>query len=642
MELQYPNQTQMKKTSKSLSYLPAGNASSLRFILTQNEGKYRSIVENSLHAFFLTQGDGSILEINNAACNMFGYTHAELKKLKRWDFIDHNDPKLLEALEHREKYGFAMTEATGIRKNGERFPVEITSAFFMDTDGIRKTSTMVSDISERKKAEESIKQSEQRYKMFVQNSSEGIWRIDLEKAIHINTPLDELIEYCYRNARVAECNDNFARMYGFEKAADVIGVPLSKLLPKDNPRNMDYLIKFFTNGFKVIDEVSYETDRNGKQLIVLNNMIGIVENDHIKRAWGIQRDITEQKRAEEALAESENRLRAIINTDPECIKLLNKDGIIIEMNPAGLAMMQADCPEQVIGKNALDVILPEYKKDFKHMIKEVFSGREEKLVFKLRALKGNLLWMETHCVPFRNSLGEITALLSVTRDITEKVLLENSLNEERKLRHKQITRAVINGQEKERLQLGQELHDNINQVLASTKLYLERALKDEKPRADLVAEGRALLEYAMTEIRKLSKSLLPPSLDEKGLKEALNELASHIRQTNELCIRIEWNGVQENELNSELELTIFRIVQEQLNNIIKHSQAKKTVILLTRAENSLFLSIKDDGIGFDPGMKKDGVGIRNICSRAELHNGQVVIHSSPGNGCELVVRFPFH
>lgn len=630
----------MKKTSRSVSYLPPDKPSGLRFILTGNEGKYRSIVENSLHAFFLTIADGTILEINNAACRIFGYTATELKKLKRWDFIDHNDPKLLAALELREKYGCAMTEATGIRKNGERFPVEITSAIFIDTDGIRKTSTMVSDISERKKAEESLIESEQRYKMFVQQSSEGIWRIDLDKPIHINTPLEEMIGYCYKNASVAECNDNFARMYGFEKAQEVIGMPLSKVLPSDNPDNVNYLIKFFANGFKVENEISYETDKEGNRLVLLNNMIGIVEKDHIKRAWGTQRNITEQKKAELALAESRNTLSTIFNALPDCMKLFDRTGNILKVNPVGLLMMEANNPEEVIGKNVLDFIEPEFHDGFRQIIRDVFEGREGKMLFRKKGLKGRILSVETHCVPFRNAANEIEAVLSVTRDITEKVKLENSLNEERRIRQKQITRAAINGQEKERVQLGQELHDNINQVLASTKLYLERALKDENPRADLVAEGKMLLEYAMTEIRKLSKSLLPPSLNEKGLLQALNELADPLRKSNEFNITINWEEIKEADLSGDLKLSIFRIVQEQLNNIIKHAQATHVLIAVTSAGDTLQLSVKDNGIGFDPSQKKNGVGLRNICSRAELNNGHAGIHSSPGNGCELIVRFP--
>ncbi len=888
----------MKKNSDPFPYTPFFKKSAIQYTSNNKEEKYKSIVENSIHAFFLTVSDGTILETNYAATVLFGYSATEFKSLKRWHFIDHNDPNLILALQQREEKGFAMTEATGIKKNGGRFPVEITSSVFMDKNGESRCSTMVSDISMRKKAEAAmrlsnerydlvvkatndlvwdwdlvtgkiyrngnslkevyghssnkhinniqdwsehihpqdkekikeqidyfinstaetafnfeyrfrredgnyvyisdkgyilrneegkairmigaaediterkqsaiaIEESEQRYKMFLKQSSEGIWRIELNEPIHIDTPVEKLVDYCYKNSFVAECNDAFAKMYGYKKAEEIIGIPLNKILPDHNPLNTGYLLKFFTNGFKVQEETSYEVDKEGNQLIFVNNMIGIIENEHLKRTWGTQRNITEQYKAERALVESENRLRAIVQTDPECIKLLSKDCIILEMNPAGLTMIDADNLDQVLGKNALALVLPAYKELFKKLIEDVFDERSGKLIFEIKGFKGKQLYMETHCVPLKNATGNIIAALCVTRDITEsknaealllaseeqykdlfnnnpscifiwdldtlkylevnqasvelygytreeflqltvldirpaeeharflevaneirqnkiynktivwrhinkkgesifmeitshnmiyngkkallaiandvteKIQLENSLNEERQIRQQQITEAVITGQEKERTELGEELHDNINQILASTKLYIECALKDKNTRKDLMEESKLLIEKAMTEIRNLSKSLLPPSLGEIGLLQALTELAENIRQVNELAITIEWNDTSENGISNKLKLTIFRIVQEQLNNVIKHAGAGNVLISIKKVEDMIQVILKDDGQGFNTTEKRNGVGLRNITSRAEVNKGNVIINSAPGAGCEMIVNFAF-
>lgn len=886
----------MKKNNPLFTNAALVNGTYIPKTLIPKEDVYRAIVENSVHAFFLALKNGTILETNNAATCLFGYSAEEFRCLKKWDFIDVNDRLLLMALQQYEQNNRQITEASGIKKNGERFPIEISTSSFTDADGIRKTSMMITDISlrreaeaamrlsnerydlvvkatkdlvwdwdlitgeiyrsdssltvvyghtsnasirnidlwssylhhddknrikqqidyyinskeetafnfeyrfrredgnyvfindkgyiirnaagmavrmigaaeditERKKNELAIKESEQRYKMFVQNSREGIWRVDLKEAKHINTPVNEMIEYCYNNAFIAECNDTFAQMYGMQNADELIGKPLKLVLPENNPLNMDYLVKFFSNGFKVQEELSYEYDKDGNQLIFVNNMIGIIEGEYIKRAWGTQRDITEQKKAEKALAESENRLRTIVNTDPECIKLLDKDGIILEMNPAGLAMVGAEKPEQVVGKNAFNLILPEYHEGFRKLIHNVFTDLPGQFVFEIKGFKGKKLWLETNCVPLKDSGGNIISLLSVTRDITankiaqskllaseeryrylfnnnpaviiiwdietmavievnqaaidlygysrdeflkltvldlrpederakfldllnqglttdssletkawkhikndgsvimmeitphkikyqgknavlalgnditEKIQLEKSLCEERQIRQQQITEAVITGQEKERTELGEELHDNINQILASTKLYIECALKDKEPRVTLITESKLLIEKAMVEIRNLSKSLLPPSLGEVGLLQALYDMTENIQQTNALKISIDWNNIDENELSNKLRLTIFRIVQEQFNNIIKHAHAKFVLVTIDKSHNILQVSIKDDGCGFDTAQKRNGVGLRNIASRAEVNNGMVIIDSKPGAGCELIVNF---
>ena len=860
------------------------------------DDKYKAIVENSMHAFFLLHSNGSILELNPAAATLFGYTARELNALKIHKLIDNSCQVLLSAFKQQEET-ITVTEATGITKDGIQFPIEISTAYFIDTDSTGKYSTMISnisvrkkikadlqlnkerydlvvkatkdlvwdwdlvsgeiyrsghnlsdvyghssnefiktikdwseyihpqdkekikaqidyyihsaaetdftleyrfrkedgnyvyindkgyiirngegkairmigaaeDITERKKATLAIEESEMRYKMFVKQSTEGIWRIELNEAMHIYMPIEQMLVHCMQHAYIAECNDAFARTYGFEKAEDILGSGLSAILPETNPLNQDYFIRFFKNGFRAQDEISYETDKDGNEQIFLNNMIGVVEGDYIRRAWGTQRNITSQKKAEQHLVESENHVKAIINADPECIKLLSREGIILEINPSGLKMTGAQDATQVIGKNAMDLILPEYHEGFKRSLNSIFEGNTAKNEFEIKGLDGQYHFMESNSVPLKDAAGNIVAALAVTRDITEsknaqvqlqaseekyrylfnnnpasiliwdaetqeilevnqsaielydysrdeflalnmlnlaaddddsgckdyikniakykdqkatfdcrhltkkgsvvimetwsheityktrhailtianniteKVQLENILNEERQLRHQQVTEAVIIGQEKERTELGQELHDNINQILASTKLYIECAMKDENPRKDLLSESKSLVERAMTELRILSKSLLPPSLGETGLQQALLELTDNIKQVNELTITIDWTIKDEHEISKDLKLTIFRIAQEQLNNIIKHAQAKNAAIKIAEANDIIEVNLTDDGLGFNTSLKRNGVGLRNITSRAEVNNGKVSLVSTPGEGCQLIVKFP--
>lgn len=159
-----------------------------------------------------------------------------------------------------------------------------------------------------------------------------------------------------------------------------------------------------------------------------------------KRIFGSFQDIDERKKSEIKLAESENRLRTILEAEPECIKLLGPSGEILMMNPAGLAIIEADNEEQVIGKSVKEIILPEHRLAFSKLTKSVFKGESEKLVFEIEGLKGTHRWLETHAVPLKNEQGDIMSLLGVTRDITDRknaeekrsslqATIENSLNE---------------------------------------------------------------------------------------------------------------------------------------------------------------------------------------------------------------------
>ena len=140
-------------------------------------------------------------------------------------------------------------------------------------------------------------------------------------------------------------------------------------------------------------------------------------------------DITERKRLEQKLAQSEGRLRAIIDTEPECVKLIARDGSLLEMNPAGLAMIEADSLDQAVGQRMSSLVVPEYQPAFEALSGKVFRGESGTLEFEIVGQKGTRRWLETHSAPLRNTRGEVFALLGVTRDITERKRIEVTLRE---------------------------------------------------------------------------------------------------------------------------------------------------------------------------------------------------------------------
>lgn len=143
----------------------------------------------------------------------------------------------------------------------------------------------------------------------------------------------------------------------------------------------------------------------------------------------IRRDITERRRAAEKIAESEQRLRTMIESEPECVKLTDVDGTLLEMNPAGLAMVEADFPAEVLGQSVFQLVTPEYRAAFQALTESVFQGETGTLEFEIAGLKGTHRQLETHAVPLRNGTDHVIALLSVTRDITERKRAEEALRQ---------------------------------------------------------------------------------------------------------------------------------------------------------------------------------------------------------------------
>ncbi|MBL8999957.1 MAG: response regulator [Phycisphaerae bacterium] len=163
------------------------------------------------------------------------------------------------------------------------------------------------------RSERLLRRSEGRYREFVSHSTEGVWCIDMEPGVPVSATAEMQIEEFYSRARLGECNDAMAKMYGLTKAEELIGKPLGDLLVRDDPRNIEYLRAFIASGYRLENAESHERDVHGGTKVFLNSLVGVVEGGHVVRAWGSQRDITEAKRAERELERTRARLAAAMD-----------------------------------------------------------------------------------------------------------------------------------------------------------------------------------------------------------------------------------------------------------------------------------------------------------------------------------------
>ncbi|MDA8089073.1 MAG: PAS domain S-box protein [Nitrospiraceae bacterium] len=243
-------------------------------------------------------------------------------------------------------------------------------------------------------------------------------------------------------------------------------------------------------------------------------------------------DITGRKKLEEALKESEGRLRTMIESEPQCVKLLDPDGALLAMNPSGLAMIEADSFEQVKGKSVCGLVLPEYRKSFNELVKKVFSGEPASLEFEIAGLKGTIRRLSTQAVPFKDINGRITGLLSITTDITRQRRLEEELRQAQKME------AVG--------QLAGGIAHDFNNILSAIIGYadlLESKVRENAPLKNyadhiLSASQKAvkLVKSLLAFSRKQTISLAPVELNAliRGLEKLLSRL---IREDIELVIR---------------------------------------------------------------------------------------------------------
>jgi len=250
----------------------------------------------------------------------------------------------------------------------------------------------------------------------------------------------------------------------------------------------------------------------------------------------------------------------------------------------------------------------------------------------------------SHCLPNanlyiesskENAGGEATA----GKELLDcKFVLEEAIQKNQAERQKELTRAILQAQEMERNALGRELHDNINQILASINLKLCYLLEAPGNHPDMINECKENVQYAIQEVRNLSHRMVIPPFSDTTLKAELAVLLKNYsyKQT----VRLDCSRLQEAAIPLAVKETLFRIAQEQLNNIAKHANAATIDVRLDSDTRRVHMAIRDNGIGFDLLQKRKGIGLANIVNRAEAYHGTVGIYSEPGKGCLLNVTIP--
>ncbi|MEH2002407.1 MAG: ATP-binding protein [Nostoc sp.] len=308
--------------------------------LQVSEARFKRLVDSNIIGVIVANMDGAIAEANDAFLEMVGYSQEDLQAGRiRWrdiippEYIEANNsaiPSLRDATRtvSFSTRGFANANAElttkgvcqpfeneYIRKDNSRVPILLGSALLENNPN--NIISFVLDLSKRKQVELALCKSEERYRAFLEQSSEGIWCIELEVPISPDCPEDEQIQHFYQYVYLAECNNVMAQMYGFSCAEEIISARLGDFLVRSDPHNIAYLRTFIRSNYRLIDAESHEIDKQGNSKYFLNNLVGIVENGLLVRAWGTQRDITERKQAEqerEQLLESEQTARADAET----------------------------------------------------------------------------------------------------------------------------------------------------------------------------------------------------------------------------------------------------------------------------------------------------------------------------------------
>ena len=359
-------------------------------------------------------------------------------------------------------------------------------------------------------------------------------------------------------------------------------------------------------------------------------------------------DITERKRAEEQLKAAHQYNRILIEASLDPFVTINTEGKITDANTA-TELITGVPREQLIGSDFSDYFTDPQKA--KEGYEKVFSkGTIRDYPLAIRHTSGMITDVLYNATVYRNEAGEIQGIFAAARDITDRKRAEEALREsENRLRV--LSSQLLTAQESERKRIALELHDGIGQMLTAIKFKVESILQEEgkgkaKAKEKSFEAIISMVRESVDEVRRMQMDLRPSTLDDLGVLATLGwfcreyqKIYSHIHIEKEI-------GLQENEVSTPRKVVIYRLTQEAMNNIAKHSQADLIHLSLRRMENEIELVIKDNGMGFDleeilsPERSKRGLGLSSMRERTELSGGAFTIESTPGKGTTIRASWP--
>jgi len=417
----------------------------------------------------------------------------------------------------------------------------------------------------------------------------------------------------------------------------------SRLHPDDKGRILASLNKIITEGINIVWEDEYRFEKADGNYAYVHDRGHIIFDDDKKamRMIGATQDITARKVVEIRLLESERKLSLIAKQTTNALIITDEEEKITWVNSA-FTWITGYTIEEAIGKKPGGFL--QGKETDEATVKYLRKRIKGKQTFDCEIINynkaGSKYWVHIQGQPILDEKGVSKKYFAIGTDITEKVLSENKLASERQSKQREITGAAIEAHENERLNISNELQENINQVLGATKLYIEMAKEDKKNKKMYLEKSSELVLNVIGEMRRIFKTLASPNTI-ISLAESIENLLQDLMAINPIKIKLNVKGI-EKPLDEKLELHIYRIIQEQLNNILKHANATYASISLTKRLNEIILLISDDGNGYDILKEKKGLGIINIKSRAELYLGKVMIVTKPGKGYELKVVLPLN
>ena len=602
---------------------------------------YRAVLENMNEPLYLCNLKNKILYINPAAEKLTGWSFEHVLKKKCSEiFSNHNQlcnaacpiKKIISHGKINNRHEGSLRTRSGdlkkflssispIYENGNLEAAVIVLQHVALEKDLKQSAdrTMVAlenEIVERKKAEEALWKSEERYRALSDATFEAIFISENGICIETNQMATELFGYSY---------DELIGIFGTDVIAEE-----SKERVKRN------MLSGYELPYEAVarrkDGSTFHAEIRGKMMEYKGRKVRVT----------VVHNIEERKKAEDARRQSEKTLKAILAASPAGIGLV-RNRILGWANKAMYKMVGYE-PGTLFGRN-VRVLYPD-EAEFAQANRELYRGIKEtgtgETETRWRKKDGSIIRCYLQSSPLDSSDLE-KGMIAAAVNITDQKNAEEHIHS--------LSQQLIKTQESERQKLSRELHDSVAQDLSTAKIYCDLLLNTtgESSGPELKQKIRnisAALHNSINAVRNLAYYLSPSYLDDMGIVEAVSQYCKHFSEKNNLSVNYRAVGMEKLELDFDTEIHLYRLVQEGLNNIYKHAGARLATIRLLAVFPSIILRIEDDGQGFDvkkrlaAAQQEKRMGLRSMEERVSLLGGKMRISSRVSEGTKIFIEVP--
>jgi PAS domain S-box-containing protein len=485
-----------------------------------------------------------------------------------------------------------------------------------------------------------LRESEEKFRVIAETSIDGIFQSTDE-------PVPATLIYV---------NDAFAQMLGYTKeellGRSTLSLLAEEWMPKLNPVAENLRANRPAHGeFQM-------RHQDGHLIDVRFNNVPTMLKGRVVRS-GILQDITERKRVQVALFQSEERYRTLAEASPDMIYIFDKDQQFQYVNSKAAAFFNLPS-EEIIGQPRGSFFSPSTSARHRKNIQKVLKNGKSLYNEIETGINGRTIWISTWLVPLRDASGNISAVMGVSRDITVQKKAEKEILRSRDLLEKRVaertaelttsqnqlrklTDQLVTILEEERRRISRELHDEASQALISLK-YGIASFQNDIPASNIPARQRLVYamntaDQVMQQIRMITHGLRPPVLEILGIHLSLKDYCEEF--TKRTGLTIHYQGEEVPGLPDEIGISLYRFVQEAFTNILKHAGATQVEVRLQYRKKRITLSISDNGCGMEDANHSEGIGLIGIKERLNLVGGELIIRSRKGQGVNTTASVPW-